>query len=230
MDSIGRYGDHPFLYPVYGLGGIPEGFTRFCAIHGGTYMLNQDVDEIVIEGGKVVGVRSGDQVARAPLVVCDPSYIQKQEGHVEKTGKVVRAICILDEPIPNTDGKSSVQIIIPQKQVDRHNDIYVNMVSSSHAICAKGLYVAIVSTTVETDDPESEIQPGLDLLGAIREQFTCVEDLYKPLHDGTDNGVFITSSYDPSSHFESASEDVLDVYRRIMGTELDLNTLPEPEE
>jgi Rab GDP dissociation inhibitor len=40
MDSIGRYGDHPFLYPVYGLGGIPEGFTRYCAIHGGTYMLN----------------------------------------------------------------------------------------------------------------------------------------------------------------------------------------------
>jgi len=26
MDSIGRYGDHPFLYPVYGLGGIPEGW------------------------------------------------------------------------------------------------------------------------------------------------------------------------------------------------------------
>lgn len=230
MDSIGRYGDHPFLYPVYGLGGIPEGFTRFCAIHGGTYMLNQDVDEIVIESGKAVGVRSGDQVAKAPLVVCDPSYIQKQEGHVEAVGKVVRAICILDEPIPSTDGKSSVQIIIPQKQVSRHHDIYINMVSSSHAICAKGLYVAIVSTTVETDDPESEIQPGLDLLGTIREQFTCTENLYKPLHDGTDNGVFITSSYDPSSHFESASEDVLDVYRRLMGTDLDLTVLPDPEE
>jgi Rab GDP dissociation inhibitor len=40
MDSIGRYGDHPFLYPVYGLGGMPEAFTRHCALHGGTYMLN----------------------------------------------------------------------------------------------------------------------------------------------------------------------------------------------
>jgi len=59
MDSIGRYGDHPFLYPVYGLGGIPEGFTRFCAIHGGTYMLNQDIDEVVFEDGKVAGVKAG---------------------------------------------------------------------------------------------------------------------------------------------------------------------------
>lgn len=39
-ESIGRYGDSPFLYPIYGLGGLPEAFSRLCAIHGGTYMLN----------------------------------------------------------------------------------------------------------------------------------------------------------------------------------------------
>ena len=36
--------------------------------------------------------------------------------------------------------------------------MYVSMVSSAHAVCAKGLYIAIVSTTVETKDPEKEIQ------------------------------------------------------------------------
>ena len=40
LESVGKYGDSPFLYPVYGLGGIPESFSRLCAIHGGTYMLN----------------------------------------------------------------------------------------------------------------------------------------------------------------------------------------------
>ncbi len=30
MDSHGRYGDSPFIYPVYGLGGIPEGFSSMC--------------------------------------------------------------------------------------------------------------------------------------------------------------------------------------------------------
>ena len=40
LDSIGRYGDSPFLYPIYGLGGLPEAFSGLCAIHGGTYMLN----------------------------------------------------------------------------------------------------------------------------------------------------------------------------------------------
>ena len=60
LDSIGRYGDSPFLYPIYGLGGLPEAFSRLCAIHGGTYMLNTQVDEILMEGGKVVGIKSGD--------------------------------------------------------------------------------------------------------------------------------------------------------------------------
>jgi len=49
MDSIGRYGDSPFIYPVYGLGGIPEGFSRMCAIHGGTFMLNKDIDKILYD-------------------------------------------------------------------------------------------------------------------------------------------------------------------------------------
>jgi Rab GDP dissociation inhibitor len=44
MDSMGRYGDSPFIYPIYGLGGIPEGFSRISAVNGGTFMLNTDVN------------------------------------------------------------------------------------------------------------------------------------------------------------------------------------------
>lgn len=57
MNSVGLFGDSPFIYPVYGLGGIPEGFSRMCAVHGGTFMLNTDIQEIVFEEGKVVGVK-----------------------------------------------------------------------------------------------------------------------------------------------------------------------------
>jgi len=60
QESMGKYGQSPFLYPVYGLGGLPESFSRLCAIHGGTYMLNTPVDEILMESGKVVGIRSGE--------------------------------------------------------------------------------------------------------------------------------------------------------------------------
>jgi len=58
MDSVGRYGDSPFIYPVYGLGGIPEGFSRMAAVYGSTFMLNADVDEFILDGGKIVGMKS----------------------------------------------------------------------------------------------------------------------------------------------------------------------------
>lgn len=60
MNSIGIFGDTPFIYPIYGLGGIPEGFSRMCAVNGGTFMLQTDIDQIVFENGKVTGVKKGE--------------------------------------------------------------------------------------------------------------------------------------------------------------------------
>lgn len=154
MDSHGRYGESPFIYPVYGLGGIPEGFSRMCAIHGGTFMLNTDIEEIMYdEEKKVCGVRSGQQIAKCKMVICDPTYAKKcgQETKLKSLGKVIRCICIMDHPIPHTGDIPSVQIIIPQRQTGRKSDIYVMMVSAVHNVCKKGFYIAILSTSVETN-------------------------------------------------------------------------------
>ena len=57
---MGGYGDTPFIYPVYGLAGIPEGFSRKCALFGGTFMLNQPVEKFEFDkDGKVCGVTAG---------------------------------------------------------------------------------------------------------------------------------------------------------------------------
>lgn len=114
VESLGKYGDSPFLYPVYGLGGLPESFSRLCAIHGGTYMLNTNVDEILFENDKVSGVRCGEESAKAPLIICDPSYV-KGLNKTKVIGKTIRAICIMNHPIPNTNDAASIQIILPQR-------------------------------------------------------------------------------------------------------------------
>jgi len=106
VESLGKYGDSPYLYPIYGLGGLPESFSRLCAIHGGTYMLNTKVDEILMDGGKVTGIRCGEETAKAPIVICDPSYVAELQK-TKVVGKVIRAICILDHPIPNTHDAQS---------------------------------------------------------------------------------------------------------------------------
>ncbi len=48
-------------------------------------------------------------------------------------------------------------------------------------------------------------------------------DLLEPVGDGTQDNCFISKSYDATSHFETAADDVLSLYRRITGTEIDMN-------
>lgn len=234
LQSLMQFGGSPFIYPIYGLGGLPEGFSRLSAIHRGTYMLNKSVDGFEYdESGKVCGVKSEGEIARAPIVICDPSYAEPERTVV--TGRIIRAICILGAPIPdtqNSEGKPamSVQIILPQKQLSRGHDIYVLMVSWAHSIAAKDKYVAIVSTVVETDDPQKEIEPALNLLGPILECFVSITETRAPVEDGTASQVFVTASYDATSHFEEASQEVLNMWRTITGTDLDLTVVPEEED
>ncbi|GLG97980.1 Rab proteins geranylgeranyltransferase component A [Gryllus bimaculatus] len=219
-DSLARYGKSPYLYPMYGLGELPQGFARLSAIYGGTYMLDKPIDEIVLENGRVVGVRSGQEVAKCQQVYCDPSYVPDR---VKKTGQVIRCICLMDHPIPNTRDALSTQIIIPQKQVGRKSDIYVSLVSYTHQVAAKGWFIAMVSTTVETENPEQEIKPGLDLLGPVRQKFVSVSDYYEPTDDGLNSQIFISASYDATTHFETTCLDVLDIFRRGTGEDFDFS-------
>jgi RAB protein geranylgeranyltransferase component A len=61
------------------------------------------------------------------------------------------------------------------------SDIYIAMVSSTHNVCAKDIFVAIVSTIVETDKPELEIAPGLQLLGNIYDKYVskCLQFIFQ---------------------------------------------------
>ena len=102
-------------------------------------------------------------------------------------------------------------------------DIYVCCVSYTHKISSNGWFLAIVSTTVETNDPHSEIKPGLDLLGPIEQKFVSISDLYEPNDDGTKSQIFITKSYDATTHFESTCLDILDVYEKITGEKFDFS-------
>ena len=87
---------------------------------------------------------------------------------MQESGRVVRAICLMDHPIPNTNNTVSCQIIIPGNQVSRKNgrlascallallltfataDIYIACVSAAHHVAAENKFIAICSTTVET--------------------------------------------------------------------------------
>lgn len=128
VNSMARYGKSPYIYPLYGLGELPQGFARLSAIYGGTYMLNTNIDEVLYDdSGKVSGIKATmkdrDNAAetmtfttKTKKILADPSYFP---GKATVTGYLLKAICILKHPIDKTDGSDSLQLIIPQSQVGR---------------------------------------------------------------------------------------------------------------
>jgi len=144
---------------------------------------------------------------------------------VRKRGKVIRCICILDHPVASTKDGLSTQIIIPQKQVGRKSDIYVSLVSSTHQVAAKGWFVGMVSTTVETENPEAEIKPGLDLLEPIAQKFVTISDYLEPIDAGLESQIFISESYDATTHFETTCLDVLNIFKRGTGETFDFSKI-----
>jgi Rab GDP dissociation inhibitor len=50
-ESVVRYEGltSPYIYPLYGLGELPQAFARLAAVHGGTYMLDRPDVEVTYD-------------------------------------------------------------------------------------------------------------------------------------------------------------------------------------
>jgi Rab GDP dissociation inhibitor len=235
--SVSRYGSSPYIYPIWGLGGLPEGFSRLCAIHGGVYMLNKPIKQILYnDDGTVRGVQDMDgKEAYCKQLIADPSYFAGTDK-VKKVGQVARSICILNHPVPGaTNTMASCQIILPTASSKRKHDIYIAVVSYDHKVAANGQFVAILSTKMQGDGTdakaaEAELKQGIDLLGPVMESFCWVTDLVHPVNDSKKDNCFISKSFDETTHFQSATEEVIAKYKDLTGQDLDLTISADPSD
>jgi Rab GDP dissociation inhibitor len=87
-------------------------------------------------------------------------------------------------------------------------DIYVAVVGGGHNVAPKGYYIAIVSTIAEKDaNHHEELKHGIVRLGGkLLEQFMGSPiPLYEPIESGKNDNIFISKSYDATSHFETTT-------------------------
>lgn len=239
--SMARFGKSPYIFPRYGLNELPERFSRVSAVYGGLHALNTPLQEVLYDQGKMTGVKilhpetREETEIKTKVLIADPTYFIGDDSKIRRVGRVVRALCIISHPIEGLGDVDSAQIIIPASQMNRKNDVYIFMVSSQNfKICNDGYSIVSVSTIVEGDStrPESELEPGFariglgsGYLGRNEEKFIQVVDLYEPINDGRSDGVYITRSYDATTHFETATDDVKDLYKRMSGHPLQVENL-----
>lgn len=164
VNSMARYGKSPYIYPLYGLGELPQGFARLSAIYGGTYMLNTDVDEVLyddknhVTGIKATMLERGDEdksmkfETKTKKIIADPSYFPKKTS---TTGHLLKAICVLNHPVQGTDNSDSVQLIIPQSQVGRKNGKLTAHTSQPHTLHLSLIPTPFTNKTQTSTSPSS---------------------------------------------------------------------------
>jgi len=52
------------------------------------------------------------------------------------------------------------------------------------------------------------------------QRISYVTDLWEPEDNGATSNIFVSKSYDATSHFQSVSADVRDIYKRLTGNDL----------
>lgn len=69
---------------------------------------------------------------------------------------------------------------------------YLFCCSYFHNVAPKGKYIAFVLTEAETDNPEAELKPGVELLAPVDEIFYETYDRYKPTNDPDSEHCYIS--------------------------------------
>ncbi|CEF64855.1 GDP dissociation inhibitor [Strongyloides ratti] len=106
--SIGKYGNSPFLYPLYGVGELPQGFSRLSAVYGGTFCLDNNIDGFVIKDNKIIFVVTGGQKIKCKTVICNGGYIPDKYFNKDNVETMVeRIIIISNKPITKFDSEES---------------------------------------------------------------------------------------------------------------------------
>jgi RAB protein geranylgeranyltransferase component A len=145
LTSIGRYGNTPYLFPMFGCGEIPQCFCRLCAVFGGVYWLGQKVTDVrVADGsdGKIVKINFGDEELSAKKLVCglDSNLIDLDQNPHEH---VSRAILITSSPVGGSDVNSEMDgggVVLLYHPVEGKSD-GITMIQLAHftSCISKGL-------------------------------------------------------------------------------------------
>lgn len=77
LQSLGRYGNTPFLFPMYGCGEIPQCFCRLSAVFGGIYCLKRPITEIHLNQSldQFHAIKCNDQLIRAKALIISGTEI-----------------------------------------------------------------------------------------------------------------------------------------------------------
>jgi len=163
LSSLGKFGTTPFIYPLYGVGEIPQAFCRLCAVYGGMYVLRRGVRMIFCDESTYTGIECtvGQKLESKNLVV-NSSYCKFWEECATK--KYVSHLIVVSNNSLVED-QSRVFIVLPPSSFANPSSVHIFQFDSSLQVCPRGKYLThFVMDSQEGQTAEQNLKPALELL------------------------------------------------------------------
>ncbi|KAM3723247.1 Rab proteins geranylgeranyltransferase component A [Dirofilaria immitis] len=144
MESVGRFGDSPFLWTLYGSGELPQCFSRLCAVFGGIYCLNRSVDGFIVSNEKIVAIVTEGQRIKCNHIIINGAYVPQQHISTSFQTRLNRAILISDRSLLPDLEKEHISLL---NLVNLKSDIFPYLLEVGYEGCVapKGKYVTHIT-------------------------------------------------------------------------------------
>uniref|UniRef100_A0A8C8XTS9 RAE1/2 domain-containing protein n=1 Tax=Panthera leo TaxID=9689 RepID=A0A8C8XTS9_PANLE len=141
LHCLGRYGNTPFLFPLYGQGELPQCFCRMCAVFGGIYCLRHSVQCLVVDKEsrkcKAVIDQFGQRIISKHFLVEDSYFSENTCSHVQYR-QISRSVLITDRSVLKADSDQQISILTVPAMETGTFAVRVIELCSSTMTCMKG--------------------------------------------------------------------------------------------
>ncbi|XP_029414445.1 rab proteins geranylgeranyltransferase component A 1 isoform X2 [Nannospalax galili] len=164
LQCLGRYGNTPFLFPLYGQGELPQCFCRMCAVFGGIYCLRHSVQCLVVDKEshkcKAIIDQFGQRILSKHFLIED-SYLSENTCSRAQYRQISRAVLITDESVLKADSDQQISILTVPAEKPGSFAVRVIELCSSTMTCMKGTYLVhltCMSSKTAREDLEPVVQ------------------------------------------------------------------------
>ncbi|KAG7516044.1 rab proteins geranylgeranyltransferase component A 1-like [Solea senegalensis] len=248
LRCLGRYGNTPFLFPVYGLGEIPQCFCRMSAVFGGIYCLRHTVHCLLLDKSnnrcKAVIDSRGQRISCSHFVVEEGYVATERKKVVTPTRSISRAVLITDASVLPAHSDQQVSLVTVPPVAAGAPVVKMVELCSSTMTCIPGTYLVHL-TCQSVGSAYEDLSPVVTRMFNTPEshdQETCPSVLwclYFNMVDGSGvqvqghdlpPNVYVCSGPDGGLGHEHAVTQAESIFRNILPDEEFCPPAPNPED
>ncbi|XP_054568886.1 rab proteins geranylgeranyltransferase component A 2 [Eptesicus fuscus] len=252
LQCLGRYGNTPFLFPLYGQGEIPQCFCRMCAVFGGIYCLRHSVQCLVVdkESGRCeAAIDQFGQRISAKCFIVEDSYLSEETCAGVPYKQISRAVLITDQSLLRAESDQQISILTVPPAEPGARAVRVAELCSSTMTCMKDTYLVHLtcsSANTAREDLEPVVQklftpsaePDVDkadpakprLLWALYFNMRDSSEVGRSSYNGLPSNVYVCSGPDCGLGNEHAVRLAEALFQQIFPGEDFCPAPPNPED